>query len=422
MIAESAPHRHFHGWKILALATFAQFVSVGFTLYLIGLYMEPLAKTFSATPGQLGWASSIFLVSAASLGPLLGYWVDKGKVRLLMTGGAIALALGFVLLSQAASLLQAALACALLIAPGSALLGVVTAGAMLVQWFERRRGLAIGIAAAGISAGGFAMPMVAAWLFSHYDWRTCSIMLGVFIAAALVPACWFIAVAKPSDRGQFADGAEIPPRSVGASAQVRRQGFLDLLARQDFWLITLAMGAINFTSITMIVYLVPYSREQGIDMQLSAMMLSVYSGSAFFGKFFVGWLCDRFQPQRILTGISLAMALGLLPMLVLDGLVFFPISAGIVGFSLGGLMPVWASLIALNFGPQAFGRVKGTMSLVLTSVAVIPGPLGGYLYDANGSYAVAFEVLVAVLLVGMVVSLFIPKPAVAIDEGVAATR
>lgn len=421
MLTESSPHRRFHGWNILALATFAQFVSVGFTLYLIGLYMEPLAKTFSATPGQLGWASSIFLVTSSSLGPLLGYWVDKGKVRLLMTGGAIALALGFMLLSQATSLMQVALVCGLLIAPGSSLLGVVTAGAMLVQWFDRRRGLAIGIAAAGISAGGFAMPMVAASLFSHYDWRITSLMLGAFIALVLVPACWFIAVAKPADKGQFADGADIPPRSAGAGAQVRAQGFLDLLARRDFWLIAMSIGAVNFTSIMMIIYLVPYSREQGIDIQLSAMMLSVYSGSAFFGKFFVGWLCDRLQPHRILTGISLAMALGLLPMLVLDGLVFFPISAAIVGFSLGGLMPVWASLIALNFGPQAFGRVKGAMSLVLTTVAVIPGPLGGYLYDANGSYAVAFNVLVAVLLTGMVVSLFIPKPGVSIGDAVAAT-
>lgn len=402
--------KSFHGWKVLFLATLCQFLSVGCTVYLIGLYIEPLSKTFDATPGQLGWASSIFMVIASGLGPVLGYFVDKGRVRLLLTLGGVSLGLGFVLLSQAGSLLQAAMICIFLIAPGSALLGFVTAGAMLVQWFERRRGLAVGIAAAGISAGGFAMPPIAAWLFSTYDWRIGSLILGVTIAAILIPAAWFIAVSKPADLGQFPDGAEAPAKvSVGVGATASSTGFMGLLTRRDFWLIALVIGTINFSSIMIITYLVPYSRESGIDLQLSALMLSVYAGAAFFGKFWAGWLCDKLPPRRILTAIAALMALGLLPMLYLDGLMYFPISAGIVGFVLGGLMPVWASLIARNFGPESYGRVKGTMSLVLTTAAVIPGPLGGYLYDTNGSYAVAFDLLFWVLGTGAVISLFIPE-------------
>lgn len=401
--------RAFHGWKILFLATFCQLVSVGFTVYLIGLYIEPLSKTFDATPGQLGWASSIFLLIASGVGPLLGYWVDKGRVRLLLTLGALALALGFILLSQTVSLFQAAMVCVFLIAPGSAMLGFVTAGAMLVQWFERRRGLAVGIAAAGISAGGFIMPPTAAWLFGTFDWRVGSLILGAFIAVVLIPFAWFIAVSKPSDIGQYPDGIAPVEKSSGATPQTISSGFRDLVAQADFWLITITIGTLNFTSIMIITYIVPLARERGIDTQLSAFMLSVYAGAAFLGKFWAGWLCDRFQPRRLLTAIGAIMAIGILPMLLLDDLVYFPISAGIVGFALGGLMPVWASLIAKNFGPQAYGRVKGSMSLILTIASVIPGPLGGYLYDANGSYSVAFDLLFWVLISGVVVSLMIPN-------------
>ena len=398
----------FHGWKILFLATLCQLISVGCTVYLIGLYIEPLSKTFSATPGQLGWASSIFMLVASGLGPVLGYFVDRGKVRIMLTLGGASLALGFGLLSQAASLMQAALICVFLIAPGSALLGFVTAGAMLVQWFERRRGLAVGIAAAGISAGGFSMPPIAAWLFATYDWRMGSLILGVAIAIALIPAAWFIAVSKPSDIGQHPDGEEPVTKNAGGAVPQSSNGFKDLLLRRDFWFIAFPIGTINFSSIMIITFLVPYARESGIDTQKSALLLSVYAGAAFLGKFWAGWLCDKAPPRRILTGIAGLMAIALLPMLYLDGRVYFPISAGLAGVVIGGLMPVWASIIAKNFGPQAYGRVKGAMSLVLTAAAIIPGPLGGYLYDANGSYSVAFDLLFWVLISGMFVSLLIP--------------
>ncbi|WP_317932358.1 MFS transporter [Halioxenophilus sp. WMMB6] len=401
----------FHGWKILFLATFGQLVSVGFTVYLLGLYFEPLAQAFATTTGQLGWASSVFLLVAAGLGPVLGYWVDRGKVKILMTLGAVALSLGFMLLSVCSNLIEATLTCIFLIAPGSAMIGLVTAGAMLSQWFERRRGLALGIAAAGMSLGGFLMPPIAAFLFETFNWRIGSFIFGLFILLTLTPCAWFIAVATPAEVGQYPDGVQ--PGIRPATHQQTRTGetFLALLARLDFWLIAVTVGTLSFASISFITYLVPFSRELGIDLQKSAFMLSLYAGTAFFGKFLYGWLADKFSPAKLMTSVSTVMALGLLPMLYFKSLIFVVASIAVVGIGVGGLMPIWASIVAKNFGPQAFGKVKGAMSLVLTSVSVIPGPLGGYIHDWKGSYAMTFTVVLWVLIFGLVVSLLIPtKP------------
>ena len=408
---DAASDTPFCGWKILFLAAFSQFVSVGFTVYLLGLYLQPLAETFSATPGQLGWASSIFMLVSAGLGPLLGYWADRGQVKGLMTLGAVCLASGFVLLSACGNLVHAALICIFLIAPGAALIGMVTAGAMLSQWFEKRRGLALGIAAAGMSLGGFIMPSVAAWLFEAFGWRVSSMVFGIVIALTLLPCAWFIAVAKPADIGQFPDG--VKPEASGDHVRLDQDipnaaTFSVLLARADFWLITVTVGTLSFSSISIITYLIPFAREQGIDLQTSAFMLSVYAGMAFFGKFLYGWLADRFSPARLLTSVAAVMAVGLLPMLVLNSLLVFVVSICVIGLGVGGLMPIWATLVASSFGPQAFGKVKGAMSLVLTSVSVIPGPLGGYIYDWKGSYGMTFTVVLWVLVLGMVVSLILP--------------
>jgi len=405
----ASPRASFHGWKILFLATLSQFVSVGFTVYLLGLFIEPLSKTFSATPGQLGWASSIFLLVGSGLGPVLGQLADKGRTRIVLVAGSLSLALGFAALSQAQSLLQAALACVFLIAPGAAMLGVVTVGALLVQWFHRRRGMALGIAAVGISGGGFLMPPIVAALFAHFDWRIGTLILGAFVAVVMTPCAWWLTVNRPADLGQFPDGDSAPPAASAAQAAAAAPpGFREMIAQRTFWLIAAVIGSINFSSILLLTYLIPYARERGIPVQASALVISTYAGAAILGKFTSGWLADHIESRRLLSGITVLMALGLLPMLLVDGTVPIFVSAAIVGFALGGLIPAWATVIAESFGAQSFGRAKGAMSLAVTVLAVIPGPLGGYLHDATGSYHIAFVMLIAVLAVGFAVSFAIP--------------
>jgi len=300
-----------------------------------------------------------------------------------------------------------------LIAPGASLLNIVTVGAMLVQWFERRRGLVMGIVTAGMSLGGFAMPPIAAGLFSAFGWRLGTFCLGLFVAVVLVPTVWLIAVSKPADLGQYPDGDAAPSTTVDSGRETAPKGFREFVSRRDFWFIGATIGTMTFTSIMIITYLVPYARNAGLDVRFSALLLSVYAGAAFFGKFIAGWLSDRFQPRRILSGIIIFMVLGLLPMVLFkEVVVLIPISIAIVGLALGGMMPVWIALVALNFGPQAYGRVQGAMGLMLVTVTVIPGPLGGYIFDTYGSYAPAFTLLIGVLLAGFCFTLLIPQRAV----------
>ncbi len=408
----AASNGSFHGWKILYLTALGQLVSASFTISLIGLYIEPLSTAFSATPGQLGWAPAIFILMGSVLSPVVGHFIDRGHVRLIMTLGAALFALGFFALSQATSLLQGALACSLLLGPGSAMIGFVAANGLLVQWFERRRGLAIGLSAAGMSVGGFLVPPIAAELFALFDWRLTTLLLGAFVALTLLPSAWFIARARPADMGQYPDG--LPPSPAAISHQDRRSGgaaetgFRALLARREFWIIAMAMATVNFSSIMLITYLVPFARESGLSMQSSALLLSYYSGAAFFGKFLAGWLNDVFSPRRVLCAICALMALGVY--LLLGAPRYLPPVAALIGLAAGGIMPVWATLIGATFGPAAFGRAQGGMALILMVFNVIPGPLGGHLYDRSGSYIAGFELIIWVLLAGLVISCLLPGP------------
>lgn len=399
----------FHGWKILGLCTFGQLVSVGFTVYLIGVFIRPLSEAFAVSTTQLGWGAAIFYSMAALTGPLLGYWVDKGKVKAVVTLGGVFLASGFWLLSLSQNLTHAALVCLVFLAPGASMVGVVPCNAMIVCWFQKRRGLALGVAAAGISLGGFLMPPVAAGLITNFGWREALAILGSFIALTLIPLAWFIAVSKPSELGQYPDGEEPSQSSAQAAIDADDLTFKKILLRKTFWLITFSVGLLSFCSVLMITYVIPFAQERGLATQSSAFLLSLYAGSAFFGKFAIGWLADKVPAQRMMTLILLLAAIGWWPMIILKTVTGLAISSIIVGFAVGGLMPLWATLIAIYFGTNAYGRVKGVMSLAMLSCSVFPAPLGGYLHDTYGSYAIGFSWVWWVLPVGIICSLLLPN-------------
>ncbi|MCB1689132.1 MAG: MFS transporter [Halioglobus sp.] len=400
----------FHGWRVLGLCTLSQFVAIGCTMYLLGVFIQPLAQLFGATQGQIGSASGVFAVAGCILSPFLGILADRGKSKVIMLCGAVSMTLGLILLSQAQGLLQAALVCVLLQAPAAAMLGTIPTTVMVAQWFTRRRGFAIGITAAGISMGGFVMPPLAAWLLGQFGPRQSLMVLGCGVGLILIPAIWRLAVVKPADIGQHPDGIPLSQAEVDTQAAAPSIALGEIFRRTDFWTIGLSVGIISFAGILIITYLAPYAKATGMSLQNSAFLLSLYAISGIAGKFTTGWLSDKFPPRRIMTATLVMAAIGWLPIVFADDIFAFAITASTVGFAMGGLIPVWATLIALNFGLQNFGRVRGIMALVLVAFTIIPGPLGGYLYDSTGSYATAFGLLWWCLPLGVTMSLFIAGP------------
>ena len=410
-----AIHPQFHGWRLVGFSAVSQLIALGFTVYVLGLYIQPLASEFGVSPGKLGWGMAMFYLMSSAIGPLLGYWVDRGAARQLMTLGAGMLALGFVCAGISTALWQIALACIVLIAPGSAMLGVLPCSALLVQWFDRRRSFAVGIAVIGISVGGFIMPPVTNALIESMGWRGSLISMGVFVAAFLMPLAWLMVVGKPADVAQWIDGevtpAPLPTSAVAAAPPAVLISSRDIVSQRAFWLLVGTVGLLSMCSIMMVAFLVPYARVSGISSEVSALLVSLYAGSAVLGKFTLGWLGDRFSKRHIMVLVQVIAILGWGLLVLVKSAGGLMAAAAMVGFSVGGMTPLWATLVAYYFGPGAFGRVKGIMTLTMTVFLIIPGPLGGYLYDRLGSYEAGFAIVWWVLPVALLCAVLLPaKP------------
>lgn len=383
----------FHGWRVVAFSAVSQFIAMGFSIYLLGIYIEPMSATFEVSPGVFGWGMGFFYLINSLSGPFVGAWVDRGHVRKVLVVGAVMFALSFVVMASSTNIWQVAVACIFLLAPGSCMIGVLPCAAMLVNWFHERQAFALGVAALGISFGGFLMPPLASQLIAELGWRQSMLVLAAVIATVLLPLVWALAVGKASDVGQNADGVETKAHRDQPSAGEADLSMKALILQSSFWFLTLSVGLLTLCSILLITFIVPMARERGVAAGSSALLLSAYAGSSLVGKFVLGWLGDQYSRRKVFISIQTMATLGWLPMLWLDGVAGLMISVVSVGLAVGGMTPLWAALIAQYFGRQSFGRVKGLMTLAMLVCTVIPGPLGGGIYDLYGSYTSSFSLI-----------------------------
>ena len=90
--------------------------------------------------------------------PLVGRALDRYPVRLVMAIGAISMGTGFLLLSQVNNVYQLYLVISLFIGFGASSMGNLATSKLVTNWFVSRRGMALGIAASGVSLSGLIMP------------------------------------------------------------------------------------------------------------------------------------------------------------------------------------------------------------------------------------------------------------------------
>jgi MFS family permease len=399
----------FYGWRIVAVTFLTHFISVGFIFYSYGVFFKALAAEFGGSRLGVALGLTIMNVIASAIAPFLGRALDRGSVRVIMCAGALLMAAGFFALMRIDALWQFYLLLGSLLAVGSSMMGGLPGSTLVARWFARRRGMALGIATMGISLSGLAMAPLATRLIAEIGWRYSFFVYGVLTIALVVPAVWLVVVNRPEDLGLDPDGQ--PPRGRRAPAPApvlpldpagqvvdppalaawsARSAFRD----RRFWIISLVV-ALNFGSNgAVLTHIVPHATDMGFRPLDAAFVLSAIAGMGVVGKVFFGLLVDRVDKR---LAFWLAIGLQALGVSLIEGVRDYGplLAAGAVfGLGMGGVVPLWGSLIGAAFGRHAFGRVMGLMSPVMIPVQSFGIPFAGWVFDETGSYALAFRTFI----------------------------
>ena len=196
----------FLGRRMVALAALANFLSAAVTFGAFGNFVGPIAEAFDVPRSTIGFGAAFTILAMGVAAPVVGRMLDGGRARTMMAAGAFVSGIGLILLSRAGDLWQASVAFIGFVCLGAAFFGTVPSMALVANWFERRRGLALGFAVAGGTLASYIAPASAQWLIDAYGWRTALAVFGVWTLFVAVPLFALFVVGRPEQVGQRPDG------------------------------------------------------------------------------------------------------------------------------------------------------------------------------------------------------------------------
>ncbi len=399
------PRKVFYGWWMVAGGCAIQMLIGGLMFHAFGLYVSELKDEFGWSGTIFGLAFAMTRIESGILGPFQGWAVDRFGPRIMIRIGISTTALGFVLFSQINSVPTFFLTF-FLIAVGSSLAGFVTLVVAIVNWFERKRSLALGLMSSGFSIGALLAPLVYLSM-QEIGWRGTAIAAGVIIFVAGQIVATFIHH-RPEDRGETVDGVppETPRRSAGGGPVVIAAD-ADFTTREalrspSFWYISIGHAAAVFIIGALLVHLVLHIEELGHSTATAAFVILIMAVFQFVGQVGGGFLGDRLNKRVLLVICMIGHVVALL--LVTYAAAFWMILAFAVlnGLAWGTRGPMQQALRADYFGRRDFGKIMGFSSLIVMS-GMTSGPIiAGVFADAFGDYRIGFTLLAGVALLGTV--------------------
>ena len=394
----------FYGWVIVAVAFVTMGVGVN-ARTAFSLLFPPILDEFGWERGVTAGAFSFGFLVSAVLSPSLGRLMDRRGPRVVIELGVGLMAAGLLLAPLVRQPWHLYATLGVLVGGGSVCLGYTGHALFLPNWFVRRRGLAISVAYSGVGVGSIILLPWLQDLIGRAGWRASCWALGILILALLAPLNLLLR-RRPEDLGLEPDGDDTPPGSPAAN---RTANVVDLAWAAVDWTLGRAMRTARFWWImvgyfcglfawyAVQVHQTKYLVEIGFSPTDAAWALGFVSLAGIPGQIALGHLSDRIGREWVWTVGSLGFALCYLALLLLRHaptptlLYLMVVSQGMLGY---GLTSVVGAIPAEIFQGRHYGTIFGTLMLA-SIVGGAAGPwVTGALYDATGSYTLAFSLAI----------------------------
>jgi len=358
-------------WKRLALClVVATIANVG--MWAIVIILPAVEAEFGVDRAGASLPYTMTMLGYALGNVAIGSAVDRFGLRPVLRLSAGVIAAGFALAALAPSIGMLALVQALIGLGAAAAFGPLIAD--ISHWFQRRRGIAVAIAASGNYLSGALWPLAIAPFIAAYDWRVAYLALAVIVALAVIPLTFALGNTRPRQSAAAA-AAAIGPGGNGG--------------RGLTWLLCLAgVGCCVAMSMPQ-VHIVAYCVDLGYGPTVGSRMLSLMLLGGVVSRLVFGLIGDRLGGVRtVLIGSGL-QCLALFLYLPFDGIVSLYLVSLVFGLSQGGIVPSYA-LIVREYLPAAQAGAKVGLVMMSTILGMaLGGWLSGAIHDWTGSYAAA---------------------------------
>lgn len=349
----------------------------------LGIFMPPLTRDIGISVSDFTVAIAVQNLAWGLLQPIAGAWAVRVGFRPLMMSGATLYVLGLALLAGAEGMIGVTLGAGVAIGASMACTGSAIAMAVAARPISPTlRSTVLGIVSAAGSLGALIAAPIGQVVAQGYGWRV-GMVAFVVLALAMLPAAWF---AGRVDR--------LPaPVSTTGIEQNARQALGTALRHAPFLVMALAYFVCGMQLVFLTTHLPSYLDVCGMDAMLSAQALGVIGGFNVLGSLFFGWAGGRVNKLLLLGGIytvrSLALTWYFSSAPTPESTLVF---AAVMGFLWLGVAPLVAGWIAETFGLR-WQAMLGGVAFFSHQIGSFVGAFGGgLLFDALGSYTLAWQV------------------------------
>lgn len=389
------------GWSVVFAASVGLSFSISSIIFTFGNFVTHLAAEFDWSRTQISVAFLILTYVMVLTAPLVGAMVDRYGPRKIIIPSAFLLGPGIISLYWIPDSLWLFYTAFFFIALVGAATTPTCYAKAVVCWFDRRRGLALGISMAGTGIGAILGPQIVQFAITQFGWRMGYVALGAITLFVAFPLVWMFLKNSPETYGVEAEPG--PKRVAGDQSEMYKPN-MGLTVKQSartrpFWLLMLAFTMIGIFIPGILAHFVPLLVDRGISPEKATAAMSTFGVAVVFGRLLAGQLMDMFFAPRVAAAFLLGPAIGfaILALGASGNIVF--LAAIFVGLAIGAEFDVITFLSTRYFGLKSAGAISG----LAFSAFNVGGGLGpaimGYARDQTGEYTIALWILGASSLV-----------------------
>ena len=388
----------FYGWIVVGVTFVTMAIGVNARTS-FSLFFPPIIGEFGWERGITAGAFSFGFLVSGTLSPLIGRMMDRQGPRAVMELGVILMGGGLLLAPLTTQPWHLYLTLGVLVGGGSVCLGYSGQSLFLPNWFVRKRGLAIGIAFAGVGIGSVVLLPWVQSVIEQTGWRTACTAMGILVLVVLAPINLLL-WKRPQDLGLEPDG----DASAGASARPVSNivdpawAAVDWTLRRAmrtsrFWWLALGYFCGLYAWYAVQVHQTKYLVDIGFTAGVAAWALGIVSLLGIPGQILLGHLSDRVGREWIWTASCVGFAICFTALIALawaptTGLLYIMVTAqGALGY---GVTSIMGAVVLEIFEGKQYGSIFGTLMLAALAGGAAGPTVTGFLHDIYGNYTIAF--------------------------------
>ena len=409
--------RIFYGWYILGVILLTGLFAGPTSQVFIGILVNPISDDTGWSATSIAGAVTVGGVLAGVGAPFVGLLADRYNPRVLMTFGVVLMGASFFLIASAPSVWVLVAGYAIARGIAQNMIAGVVPRVVVVNWFRRMRGRAIGLVGTAHPVGTFVLGPVALLIIgTGLGWRGVWVIFGIAVIVLLVLPNALVIRRTPEEMGLLPDGDDVTEAggqaALEASAREAAQSwtFREAIRTPSFTLIIVSIVLTNYGGGGLPFHMPQYYGEEGFAVEIGVAAVSMFAISGAFANTLWGFLAERIS-ERLLGVFTMlmgtALALGFQFVAHPAVAVGYGILLGIAARGEGSILMI---LIANYYGRRSYGAISGLVQTALL-VGLALGPfIMSVIRESTGSYLAVFYSAAVTFTIAAVLLALAVKP------------